>query len=324
MPAPQPRDFFMPAEWAQHAATWLAWPCRPAAYSADIAQAKTAYADVINAIAEFEAVNLVVNPPDLSQVKKQISGQVRLIPIAIDDAWLRDSGPTFVKNAKGETAGIDWLFNAWGQKYTPWDKDDAVAGNILQHINCPRLLAPLVLEGGSIHCNGNGTLLTTKQCLLHRNRNPRLSQVDIENILSEYLGVTEFIWLEGDLKDDETDGHIDNIACFADKNTILVMENNNDPTLSANIKILEKTRFNIIKMPDPKVIENGVNLIASYINFYFTNNGIILPKFGTKTDSTATAIMQDLFPHRKIITVDALNIVRGGGGIHCITQQQPS
>ncbi len=326
---PKQLGFSMPAEWEDHAACWVAWPTRNAAHYGFINEARIAYSNAIHAINDFEPVKVVIHPRDINGAKKILSAQVELFPAEIDDAWMRDSGPTFVKNSHGEIAGIDWIFNAWGRKYAPWDNDDAIAGIILKSLAYPRFLAPLVLEGGSIHSNGNGVLLTTKQCLLHKNRNPRLNQSDIETLLTEYLGMHQFVWIEGDDKDDETDGHVDNVACFSDTDTIMLMENPDDVVLTQNHTILKSAKysgkpFNLITLPDPCLFDNkGNNLIASYVNFYFANGGIVMPQFGVKHDNTALAIMQETFPNRKIATVNAIDIVRGGGGLHCITQQQP-
>lgn len=293
-------------------------------------EARTAYAAVAHAVAEFEKVTVVVNPEDEKEARQQLGGNVELLPVAIDDAWMRDSGPTFLINQQGRVAGVDWLFNCWGYKYDPWHNDDAVAAAILQHLNTPRYLAPLVMEGGSLHTDGDGTLLTTSQCLLHPNRNPRLSQQDIEQLLRAYLGVEKIVWLAGDARDDETDGHVDNVACFSAPGQVLLMTDDDDPSLRENRRLLEKAHdargrsFDIIALPRPQVGENGVDFLASYINFYFTNGGIVMPSFGVKQDDRARAIIAELFPRRKVVQVPSTDIVRGGGGIHCITQQQPA
>lgn len=288
-------------------------------------EARRAYAAVAHAIAEFEPVTLIVRPPDEKPARKLLGADVEILPMEIDDAWLRDSGPTFVVNNDGETAGVDWQFNAWGGKYPPWDKDDAVAGEILRHLSMPRYLAPLILEGGSFHADGRGKLLTTSQCLLHRNRNPRLSQKEIEILLGAYLGADEVLWLSGDERDAETDGHIDNIACFTAPGRALLMRGEDNARLAENRGRLTDAalELSITMLPRPDIVENGEDINASYINFYIANGGVIMPSFGLPQDAEARALIADEFPGRRVVQVPALNIVRGGGGIHCITQQQP-
>ena len=327
---PTTKGFYMPPEWATHAGCWMAWPCRDAAYRGFIREARLAYAAVAHAIADFEPVTVITCPEDEQGAKKTLSTDITVLSLPIDDAWLRDSGPTFVVNNNGGVAGIDWAFNAWGRKYPPWDNDDAVAGALLRHLNLPRFLAPFVLEGGSFHTNGDGVLLTTKQCLLHKNRNPRLNKDDITQLLCAYLGVDAVIWLAGDWRDDETDGHIDNIACFSAANRVLLMVDDNTADLRTNHEHLANAvdkhgkPFIITPLPRPTIHENGKDLVASYINFYIANGGIVMPSFGLAEDDKARAIITDEFPDRRIVQVPTLNIIRGGGGIHCITQQQPA
>lgn len=321
--------FRMPAEWEQHAACWMAFPHRPEAHDGRLDEARAAYAVLAHAIADFEPVHMAVHPQDFAEAQRVMSGEVTLHPMELDDAWLRDSGPTFIKNKHGDGAGVDWIFNAWGQKYHPYDKDDALAHRILTHLSLPRYLAPLVLEGGSIHTNGNGTLLTTRQCLLHPNRNPRLVQAEVEQLLRAYLGVRQIIWLDGDDRDDETDGHIDNIACFANETHVLMMDNPANPQYQKNRRLLEVAQtadckpIDITALPQPIIKEKGVDLLASYVNFYIANGAIIMPTFDMPEDDAARFIIGNAFPSRVIRSVPALEIVRGGGGIHCVTQQQP-
>ena len=329
---PAAAGFYMPAEWEPHDACWLAWPCRRSAWgdAAQMEAARDAFVDIIRAIAEFEPVWVVAPQPDAAAANKRLGGAAKVLAWPIDDSWMRDSGPTFLVNAQGQRAGVDWQFNAWGNKYAPFDADNAVAAKILAHLQIPRFAAPLIMEGGSFHTDGAATLLLTEQCLLNPNRNPHLSRADIESRLRDYLGVRTFIWLAGDRRDDETDGHIDNIACFAAPATVLAMHDPNDKTLAENIRRLQKAKddsgrhLNLVFLPRPQVREKGRDLLASYINFYFANGGIIMPSFGVKEDDAAQAIMSELFPSRRVVPVRATAIVRGGGGIHCITQQLPA
>ena len=328
--APAAGGFYMPPEWGPHDCCWLAWPRREAAYRGFLHEARLAYAALCHAIAEFEPVRVAVHPEDEAAARRLLSDAIALFPVPIDDAWVRDSGPTFVVHADGRVAGVDWAFNAWGGKYHPWAEDDALAGRLLDSLGCRRFLAPLVLEGGSIHVDDEGTLLTTEQCLLHPNRNPRLRRPDIEQVLAEFLGVGRFLWLAGDARDTETDGHVDNLACFAGENRVLLMADEADPSLRENHRRLRAAvnaqggAYDLVLLPRPTVGEGGEDFIASYVNFYFANGGVVLPSFGVAEDARVLAVFRELFPERKAVAVPAFDIVRGGGGIHCVTQQQPS
>lgn len=323
--------FAMPAEWEAHAACWMGWPCRAQSFpGAAMQEARAAYSVIARCIAAFEPVMMIARPADAAAARRLLGGAATVVEWPIDDSWLRDSGPTFVGNAAGEIAGVDWRFNAWGQKHTSFAADDKVAARVLQHTKARRFTAPLVMEGGSFHSDGQGTILTTEQCLLHPNRNPSMSRGQIEQALKEHLGAQKVLWLAGDLRDDETDGHVDNIACFAAPATVLAMEAAGDGTLQDNICRLREARdahgrpLNLILLPRPQVRENGEDLLASYVNFYFANGGIVMPSFGVKEDAVAKAVLAEVFPQRKITQTPALAVVRGGGGIHCITQQQPA
>ena len=327
--SPAAKGFFMPAEWTAHERCWMAWPRRVEAYCGYIQEARAAYAAVAHAIVEFEPVTMIAHPEDESPARKMLSGDITVLPELIDDAWMRDSGPTFLLNAKNKLAGVDWQFNAWGEKFSPWDKDAALAQKILAALSCRRFAAPFILEGGSIHVDDVGNLLTTEQCLLNANRNPHLSRHEIEKLLSDYLGATNIVWLAGDLNDKDTDGHVDNIACFAGDNRVLLVVDELNPMRAENHKLLKAAKnakgeaFEIIALPSPVVMEEGEDLLASYVNFYFANGGIVMPSFGVAEDDVAYGIMRDIFFDRKIKQVPAIDIIRGGGGIHCITQQQP-
>ena len=322
--------FFMPGEWGMHSACWMAWPCRVEVWgSAELmAQARTAFANVARAIAGFEPVKMIVNPPDVNNAAKMLGDAAEVIAMPIDDSWLRDSGMTFVRDNHNAVAGINWRFNAWGEKYKPFDNDNAVAKHILQHLQMRRFDAPLIMEGGSFHCDGEGTILTSEQCLLHPNRNPHLSRADIEKHLCHYLGGDTVIWLVGDERDTETDGHIDNIACFVAPGAVLLCGGGKHS--AENLHRLQTAtdsrgrRLHIRQIPSPSVRENGAALLASYINFYPANGGIVMPSFGVAEDDAARGIIAQCFAGRRVVQVDARAIIRGGGGIHCITQQQPA
>lgn len=340
---PKELNYTMPAEWAEHERTFISWPvqasmCYPEHYDAVCQQG---YAEFIRAMAEFEPVTVIVNPDDLEKVSGLFEGNERVsfLPIEHNDAWLRDNGPTFLLNEQGELAGVNWIFNAWGGKYSPWDLDDAVAPKILDAFGVKRFDAPLVLEGGSIHTDGEGTLLTTEECLLHPNRNPRLSREEIEALVQNHVDVQEIIWLKRGLSGDETDGHVDNIACFAAPGKVILQvcddpADENYEITQENRATLAKTvdakgrKLEVIEIPQPpKTFHEGQRLTLSYLNFYFVNGGIILPVFGgaaEETDRQAADILAAAFPDRKIRTVDGMAIIREGGNVHCTTQQMPA
>jgi agmatine deiminase len=254
----------------------------------------------------------------------------------LDDSWMRDSGPSFIIDGRGGLAGVDWRFNAWGDKFLPYDRDALVAERLLERLSVRRYAAPLVLEGGSIHVDGEGTLLTSEECLLHPNRNPELDRTAIEELLRRYLGVKAFVWLGQGLDKDDTDGHVDNIACFVRPGVVMAVtcDDPADPNhaiLQDNLARLGKTRdargraLEIIELPlprEPRYLD-GQRLALSYVNFYIANGGIVMESFGDANDAQAREIVSKAFSDRQVVQVPALDILAGGGGIHCITQQQP-
>lgn len=333
-----PRDdgFFMPAEWMPHSRCWMAWPCREALWGDRLELAQDAYAEVANAIAAFEPVTMIANPEDLAEVSLRCGSGVGCLPIPHDDSWTRDTGPSFLVNERSELAGVAWKFNAWGEKYSDYDNDRQTATAILEHLGLPVFTADMVLEGGSIHVDGEGTLLTSEQCLLNPNRNPDMSRSGIEEQLGAYLGVERVIWLNEGLIDDETDGHIDNLACFAAPGVVLALssDDSNDENYAAlqdNISRLRASTdakgrpLEVIEVPQPERMSNdqGERLSRSYINFYIANGGIVMPSFEDAQDNNAFEIISAAFPNRTVVSVSATDIAFGGGGIHCITQQQP-
>lgn len=319
----------MPAEWAPHAACWMAWPCRAEVFG-DCRAARAEFAETARQIAEFELVLMAARPEDAKAARKILGGAAEILEWPLNDSWMRDFGPTFIKNAAGDIAGVDWKFNAWGEKYAPHDLDNAVAARVLAHAGGRRFCAPLVMEGGAFHADGEGTILTTEQCLLHPNRNPSMNRTEIEKHLREYLGAEKIIWLAGDLLDTETDGHVDGVACFAAPGIVLVLESGGDKTLAENIRRLRNAKdargrkLEVITLPCPEILENGKPLLASYINFYLANGAVIMPSFGIAEDFTAKSVLAEVFPRRKIVQTPARETAKGGGGIHCITQQQPA
>ncbi|MBW4085383.1 agmatine/peptidylarginine deiminase [Paenibacillus sp. S150] len=338
---PKDLNYTMPPEWGEHERTFISWPVQASMVFPDNYESVSAgYAEIIRAIAEFEPVSVVVNPDELEQVEKLALGSnVTLLPIRHNDAWLRDNGPTFVKGADGTLAGVNWKFNAWGGKYSPWDLDDEVAPQILEQMQVTRYDAPLVMEGGSIHTDGEGTLITTEECLLNKNRNPELDRGEIEEYVRNYTGTEAIIWLKRGLSGDETDGHVDNIACFAAPGKVLIQvcddpQDENYGITRENLRILENAadakgrKLEIVTIQQPPRTELGdIRLTLSYLNFYFVNGGIILPAFGgaaAETDKLAERKLAALFPDRRIRTVNGMAVIGEGGNVHCTTQQMPA
>ncbi|AOZ93023.1 agmatine deiminase family protein [Paenibacillus crassostreae] len=338
-----PRDlsYTMPPEWSEHSRTFISWPVQDSmCYPDNYEEVCKSYTLTIQAIAEFEPITVIVNPSDMDGVQALFSdnNQIQCLSIEHNDAWLRDNGPTFIVNQEGEVAGINWGFNAWGGKYSPWDLDDQVAPQILEHFAIRRFDAPLVMEGGSIHVDGEGTLITTEECLLNPNRNPHLNRQQIEDILKQFLNIDKVIWLTRGLSGDETDGHVDNIACFAAPGKV-ILQVCDDPTdenyeiTQENLRILQQSydakgrKLEVIPIQQPPYRAHGEQrLTLSYLNFYFVNGGIILPVFGgtaVETDRLAAEKLKMVFPDRTIRTVDGMGIIREGGNVHCTTQQMP-
>lgn len=335
--SPADLGFRMPAEWARHSRTLMAWPIREAIWPEPFEEILHTYSDILKKIARFEPVTLVVKP-DVSKEAAEFCGTgVEILELKHDDSWMRDNGPTFVRNDRGELLGINWIFNAWGGKY-PCGNDNLVAPGLLEHLGVPCLNVPIVMEGGSIHTDGEGTLLTTEECLLNSNRNPHLRKEEIESILKECLNIQKVIWLRKGLYGDDTDGHVDNVACFAKPGAILIQTssdpgNPNYEISKENLELLGNSAdakgrpFEIVQIEQPgESYYEELYLTLSYINFYFVNGGIVLPQFGgdfADTDRFAKSVLEKIFPEREIVTVNGMPIIRGGGNVHCLTQQMP-
>ncbi|WP_227936953.1 agmatine deiminase family protein [Alkalihalobacillus deserti] len=335
---PKELGYKMPAEWTTHQRTFISWPVQDSmVYPDDYKNIWDGYVELVQAIAEFEPVTVISNPNDIDELKKIFAGErIDFLPIEHNDAWLRDNGPTFIRNQDGEMAAINWIFNAWGKKYSPWDLDNDVAPKILEHFDIKKFDAQIVMEGGSFHVDGEGTLLTTEECLLNPNRNPDLTKELVEQYLKDYLNVETIIWLKNGLSGDETDGHVDNVACFAAPGKV-IMQVCHDPSddnyqiTQENLAILRNAtdakgrKLEIIEIEQPPEVHfEESRLTVSYLNFYFVNGGIILPIFGgtaKENDQKAIDVLQATFPDRKIRTIDGMAIIKEGGNVHCTTQQ---
>lgn len=335
----QYKSCYMPPEWAPHERTLLSWPVqRSCIHPENYTEICLGYAEVVKAIASFEPVTLLVEAETRPHAEALCGQGIDYLEIPHNDAWFRDNGPTFVLHEQ-QQLGLHWIFNAWGEKYTPYTQDAAAGALVLKELGIPCREIPLVLEGGSIHTDGEGTLLTTEQCLLNPNRNPEKSRAEIEAILKETLGIQKILWLKHGLFGDETDGHVDNVACFAKPGTLIMQVCNqpNDPNYAItqeNLAILQKERdaqnraLEIIPIEQPPARDyQGERLTLSYLNFYLVNGGLILPVFGgdaAETDQAAQEILQRVFPTRKIVTTDGVKLIKEGGNVHCITQQMPA
>ncbi|EDN69430.1 peptidylarginine deiminase [Beggiatoa sp. PS] len=331
--------FYMPAEWYPHSHCWMGWPCRAENWPFELARVQASYAKVIRAIARFESIKMIISPEFKKEAAQLCGENVEFISLPIDDNWLRDTGPTFVIDGQGGLAGIDWQFNAWGENrenLADYQQDVILAQHLLEYSQIPRYVAPFVLEGGAICVDGEGTLLTSEECLLNPNRNPNLTRSDIEKLLHDYLGISKVLWLGQGLQDDETAGHIDNLACFVRPGVVVALtchdpQDNNYAPLQDNLHRLrcatdaKGRQLKIIEIEQPAYREdhNGLRLALSYMNFYIANGGIIMPTFSDPADKAAIATLTQTFPNHQIVPVDILDLIYGGGGIHCITQQQP-
>ncbi|MDR2108746.1 MAG: agmatine deiminase family protein [Coriobacteriales bacterium] len=323
----------MPAEWEPHQGMLMAWPVSEAVWGTGLAGAREAFACVAQSISRFEKVDMVATAGNAPEAQRLCGPQVRVLELEHDDCWMRDSGPTFViDTATGERVALDWDFNAWGHKYPDFLLDQQLPRRLSELLGYRSVAPGMVLEGGSIHTNGRGTLITTSECLLNPNRNPALGQEQIEAILKEYLGVQTVIWLPWGLEGDETDGHVDNICCFVDESTVLMpwtddQDDLNYSRLAQNRELLLAHGLEVICLPQPpRTLHNGAALTLSYVNFVFVNGGIVMPLFGgalEALDQKAMQTLREFFPQREVVGVKSLPIIAGGGNIHCITQQLP-
>lgn len=331
--------FYMPAEWHPHDRTWMAWPCRPETWARSngtIEQGRDAVVNIARMIARFEPVTMICRPEDVADVSLRCGPGISVLPLMIDDSWTRDSGATFVINDAGELGAVNWRFNGWGALSDEYAHDDQVASVMASHADAHQIDIDLVMEGGAIHVDGEGTLLTTEQCLLDPHRNPGKTRDDITDILSAALGVQKIIWLPHGYEEDETNGHVDEIACFARPGVVLLNmpEDMADPNWITGRHLTEilrsetdamGRRLDVIHLPQPAPLhEGGRRLTLSYANYYLVNGGVIIPAFDDPADRQIIGLMQELYPDREVVQLPALAIARGGGCIHCITQQQPA
>lgn len=328
---------WMPPEWNEHSRTWMAWP--PSGYTLGDTEeeanaARTAWANVANAVVQFEPVSMVVNPGDETMARQFLDSRVELVTANLNDAWMRDMGPTFVK--VGETVkAVNWIFNGWGAaSWATWNFDELIGGVVAETSGVERIDSPLINEGGGIHVNGKGTILLTETVQLGDGRNSSWTKEAVEAELHSKLGTDRAIWIRRGLTRDYdefgTRGHIDIVACFSDENTILYHDQQNpehpDFEVSREVRqtLEQYPEFKLIPVPAPKILYDEEGIVDySYINHYICNGAVILCGFDDENDEVAKRILEDAYPGRQIVLVDAREIFARGGGIHCITQQQP-
>lgn len=325
----------MPPEWAPHLCCWMSWPTRKAIWGEHLQAAKRDYARVARSIAEFEPVRMLCPADSVSEATSMSGPEVEVIAWELDDSWMRDKGPNFLKNGDATAVSV-FHFNAWGCKYPKFRKDAAVGHRLSEALGVRCFSSPIFMEGGGICCDGEGTVLTTEQCILNDNRNPGISKAEAEHELCHALGVEKVIWLPGDPLDDETDGHVDGLACFIRPGAVLA-EVDPDPASEGheiymrNVEALQAATDARGRKLEVRFLETAKGLgpvddrfCGAYINFYIANGGIVMPGYGTHTDAAARGVVESCFPDCKVVQVDINGLATGGGGIHCITQQQPA
>ena len=320
-----------PGEWEPHERTIMGWPCRTSLWGPTIEQARADYAFVANAIADFEDVTMIAgSAQDAHAARAACTGRVEIVELPIDDSWLRDSGPIYTVDDSGGRVAVHFEFNSWGEKFAPWDKDAEIGGLIARELGDEVREAPMVLEGGSVISDGDGTIITTEQCLLSPSRNPSLSRGAIEELLAEWLGAERVVWLGfGLVEDRDTDGHVDLIAAFTPDRRALVQTvpagNRNHERCAENAQRLREAGIETIEIPHLSYRQvAGESVAVGYLNLYICNGAVIVPVAGDEFDEEAVAIIGEAFPGRSVVPAPGATIAYGGGGPHCITQQVPA
>jgi agmatine deiminase len=345
-PTPAALGYHMPAEWEPHRGTWLSWPHKEASWPGKFGSVPGIFARMVRCLADREEVHINVAGPAMEADVRRLladegagSDRVFYHHIPTNDAWCRDHGPIFVERTRAgrrEQAIVDWGFNAWGDKYPPYDLDDVVPTRVAEALGLPVFRPGIVMEGGSLDVNGRGALLTTESCLLNPNRNPRLGRSAIEEYLRQYLGVRKILWLGDGIAGDDTDGHVDDLTRFVSPTTVVTVveedpaDENYEP-LQANLERLRAMTdqdgrpLAVVTLPMPRPLyHEGQRLPASYANFYIANGLILLPTYDPDRDPEAIAALETLFPDREVIGIDCTDLVWGLGAFHCVTQQWPA
>lgn len=337
--------YYFPAEFSKHRATWLSWPHKDASWPGKIHTIYPYYSSFVRELCLGELVCINVNDEAMKQFATNCLldagvdlSKVRFYLNPTNDAWCRDHGPAFLVNPEADAKKviIDWNYNAWGGKYPPYDLDDVVPTRIAKELGIPVYHPGIIMEGGSVEFNGQGTLLTSECCLLNKNRNPHLNKSEIETYLRNYYGIQQVLWVKEGIEGDDTDGHIDDTIRFVNADTVLsvVEENTSDSNyelLQSNLRelsrmrLLNGTQLNVVELPMPDPVEyDGQRLPASYANFYIGNHSVIVPTFRCDKDDRALQIIQECFPDRKVTGIDSTEIIWGLGSFHCLSQQEPA
>jgi agmatine deiminase len=344
---PRQLGLHMPAEWVRHTATWMSWPfdVDDEMWFGYLAEVRAEYAALVRTIAKYEPVNLLLRDEEAETSAKAALGSIAGVSfhrVPLDDVWMRDNGPIFVRRPQTATDGqsnfayVNWRFNAWGGKYD-FERDNLVPELLAPVLKMPRFEPGIVMEGGSLEVDGEGLCITTKQCLLTPTRNPDLSPADLERYLHDYLGIQRVIWLNDGLEGDHTDGHVDTITRFIGPGSVVtsVTEDRDDANyapMQENLGILRRAvdlngqPLKVTELPLPKeplFLPDGTRLPATYANFYFVNGAVIVPQYGDPNDAKALSVLQGLLPQHKVVGLSSRHIIRGGGSFHCLTQQQP-
>ncbi|MDP4285521.1 MAG: agmatine deiminase family protein [Bacteroidota bacterium] len=344
-PTPKELGYYFPAEFAKHEATWLSWPHKEASWPGKIEAIYPSYVQFIKEVSHGERVCINVNDEAMKSFaiahlqKENVDlSKVEFYFHPTNDAWCRDHGPAFLinPNAAQKKIIVDWRYNAWGNKYPPFDLDDVIPTLIGKELKLPVFYPDIVMEGGSVEFNGKGTILTSRACLLNPNRNPQLDQLQIEKYLCDYYGAEQILWIDDGIVGDDTDGHIDDTVRFVNEDTVVAVveedqQDENYELLQHNLAQLKKMRLlngkllNIIELPMPeKVVYEEQRLPASYANFYIANHAVIVPVFNCKKDEVALRIIQEAFPERQVTGIDSTDIIWGLGSFHCMSQQEPA
>jgi len=332
----------MPAEWEPHAATWLSWPRRDGiSFPESFDRVLPVLRAMVAALIQSERICInICDSAHEAEARSALAGlsieRITFYRIPTNEPWCRDHGPIFLTRDRApKLAAVDWDYNAWGNKYPPFNLDEVVPTRVAEVLNVPVFYPHMILEGGSIDVNGAGALLTTESCLLNNNRNPNLSRDVIEQRLRDYLGVQDILWLGHGIVGDDTDGHIDDLTRFvAERTVVTVVEENradeNYEPLQENLKRLREMKISgrnleILALPMPKkIVREGLRLPASYANFYIATTCVLVPTFGDPADEVALSILRKCFPSRRVIGIDCRELIWGLGTFHCLTQQQPA
>lgn len=327
----------MPPDWAPHARCWMAWPCREPSWGGELDEARRSYAEVAQVIARFEPVTMIARPDLVAMASIYCGPGITVLPMAHDDSWTRDTGPSFLLDGRGGLGGVAWQFNGWGEVHTDHGQDGQMARRILDHVGARRYDGGIVLEGGAIQVDGEGTCLAGLATVLDPRRNPGLGRGEAEAVLMAHLGVERVIWVPHGLVEDETGGLLENVACFARPGTVLALTTDdkadaNQGRLAENLDVLRAATdargrsLEVLILPQPKAAKrrDGSRLPLSHLSCYLANGAVVMPRLADAADSAAAKLFAQAWPGREIVEVDALEIVEGGGGLRSIALPQPS